>query len=476
MNVKKMLRKIVPSSQKEKDVFKQTQNRLTYIYSGMLMLFLLLFIGVVYALLYSIIFKGEEHDLQTSAERDGRSIEDFLVHRDEEGLHGFRNKGGPMKDIDQFFYYIVDSSGNLLAGDEMVPALRDEVLKSIGDWDGTKKEILQQSFIIHAGDFKPIERNEWREARPVPKKQTVRLLIASQPISINGEVAGTIYIGKDITSAYQLFRWLLIILAGMAVLFIGIAYVISRSMSRKAMVPIADAFARQREFTADASHELRTPLSVMLSSINAIEMTLEDEDPMARKWVSRLKDEVKRMTTLVSDLLTLARSDSGALQRTDERFDFYITAKNAVESVQALAESKRLSLLFQGKGPLLVHGDQQRLLQLLYILLDNAIKYTPDGGTLTLSAALDSSELVIVMEDSGIGIKQEDQERIFERFYRSDKSRSRSIGGHGLGLSIAKWIVEAHNGSIRVDSEEEKGSTFTVRMPIASGGADSKNR
>jgi signal transduction histidine kinase len=111
-------------------------------------------------------------------------------------------------------------------------------------------------------------------------------------------------------------------------------------------------------------------------------------------------------------------------------------------------------------------GDPQRLSQLLYILLDNAIKYTPQGGEVMLFVAAEGNQLCITVQDTGIGIKQEDFQRIFERFYRSDKSRSRQMGGHGLGLSIAKWIVETHQGTIKVSSEIGKGSIFRIRIPL----------
>ncbi|MFL6517099.1 MAG: sensor histidine kinase, partial [Bacillus sp. (in: firmicutes)] len=117
-------------------------------------------------------------------------------------------------------------------------------------------------------------------------------------------------------------------------------------------------------------------------------------------------------------------------------------------------------------GAISAVGDPQRLSQLLYILLDNAIKYTQEAGEVELSLLVEGQQLCIAVQDTGIGIKQEDYQRIFERFYRSDKSRSRQIGGHGLGLSIAKWIVETHKGTIKVSSEIGKGSTFFIRIPL----------
>jgi signal transduction histidine kinase len=120
----------------------------------------------------------------------------------------------------------------------------------------------------------------------------------------------------------------------------------------------------------------------------------------------------------------------------------------------------------QAPSSLTVTGDPQRLSQLLYILLDNAIKYTPQGGEVKLSLSIVGQQLCISVQDTGIGIRPEDYQRIFERFYRSDKSRSRQMGGHGLGLSIAKWIVDTHKGTIKVSSELGKGSTFMIHIPL----------
>jgi signal transduction histidine kinase len=147
-------------------------------------------------------------------------------------------------------------------------------------------------------------------------------------------------------------------------------------------------------------------------------------------------------------------------------FDFCPQAGRAIESVRPLAASKQIALHFRSPASLYIVGDPQRLSQLLYILLDNAIKYTPNSGEVKLSIFIEGKQLCITVEDTGIGIGQEDYQRIFERFYRSDKSRTRQIGGHGLGLSIAKWIVDTHQGTIKVSSEIGKGSTFIVQIPL----------
>lgn len=378
-------------------------------------------------------------------------------------LQGLESQQIVLAGVDQFFYYVVDTDGDLIMGQETIPQIRPDLLQLLQGWIPRKNDVREETLQITFPKREEIGKGPHR----IGDSQTVKLMIDGRPLFYNGQFIGMLYIGKDISFAYHLFKWLLVILTLLAVLFFGIALFISRYMSKKAMIPISKAFARQQEFVGDASHELRTPLSIMLSSINAMEMTDSmNEDPFARKLLVNMKTEVKRMTKLVSDLLTLARTDSGMMERQQETFDFFKTAEKVVGSVQSLAQAKQIRLHFEASPSIQVNGDSERLTQLLYILLDNAIKYTPDGGEISLLLKGQKKELTIIVEDTGIGIPSDDYDRIFDRFYRSDKSRSRSMGGYGLGLAIAKWIVSTHGGSIEVDSKPEQGSVFTVRLPI----------
>jgi signal transduction histidine kinase len=431
------------------------------------MLFLVLFIAVVYTILYLTIFQDQERELQSSVSQEARSIEEYLSYQDHRGRLEFRNQETLKTDVDQFFYYVVNRNGEVVLGDELVPELRPELLNTITRWNPKRNDILQRTFEVNFSKGRGFDKGRRDEFRPAQRTETIRLMIAGEPISINGQVIGMLYIGKEVSLAYQVFKWLLIILAGLAILFSVVALFISYFMSKKAMVPITRAFTRQREFVADASHELRTPLSVMLSSINAMEMTMDlEKENYSHKLLFNMKNEVKRMTRLVGDLLTLARSDSGTIEFIMKSFDFRPLAQDAVESVRSLAEAKQINLRFDAPESIMIKGDSQRLTQLLYILLDNAVKYTPNGGEAHLTLIPKGKELQIMMKDSGIGINPEDHQRIFDRFYRVDKARTRQEGGHGLGLAIAKWIVESHKGTIQVSSEPGKGSMFLIRIPL----------
>jgi signal transduction histidine kinase len=173
----------------------------------------------------------------------------------------------------------------------------------------------------------------------------------------------------------------------------------------------------------------------------------------------------------MNDLLTLARADSehASLQLVKETFDFRPHAERTLHLLGELASKKNIRMDFHSPESVIITADADKLTQLLYILLDNAIKYTPDGGEVTLSLAVEPFKqqrmLTISVKDTGIGIPPESLDRIFDRFYRVDKARSRQQGGHGLGLSIAKWIVDAHGGNIHVQSEVGKGSEFIVKIP-----------
>ncbi|PLT32876.1 two-component sensor histidine kinase [Bacillus sp. V5-8f] len=436
------------------------------LYSGLIMLFLIIFIFVVYFLLYSVILHDQERELETMATEEGEIVEDYLTRNSKGGLYGFQGQEVVLSGVDQFFYYVVNANGELVMGDEAISELRPELFGLVHGWSPDRNKFRQETLSAHFSEWGPRDKGKRDDFRPREEHHELRLLMTGRPIFFKGEPVGMLYVGKDISFAYQLFNWLLIILIGLAVVFFGVAFFLSRVMSKKAMVPISKAFTRQQEFVADASHELRTPLSVMLSSINAMEMTVDTQkDEFSGKVLSNMKDEVKRMTGLVGDLLTLARSDSGTVELRRETFDLRPIAEKAIESVGPLAKAKGIKLGFHGPDTLITNGDSERLTYLFYIMLDNGIKYTPNEGEVQLFIAAEGKELVIQAKDSGIGIKPEEQARIFDRFYRSDKVRSRQMGSHGLGLAIAKWIVEIHGGTIRVDSELGKGSTFTVRIP-----------
>ncbi|MDD5094768.1 MAG: ATP-binding protein [Dehalococcoidia bacterium] len=226
------------------------------------------------------------------------------------------------------------------------------------------------------------------------------------------------------------------------------------------------AFKRQRQFAADASHELRTPLAVIQAEST---LALEKDRP-AEEYRSSLElvvQESEHMSHIISQLLTLARADSGKEQMTFETIDLGKLIGDVVQDAEVLSREKGLRFELGRMDNAMVTGDKARLKELLLNLLDNAIRYTPTGGTVSLSLVRQDRMAVMAIKDTGIGIPPEHLPHIFGRFYRVDKARSRTDGGSGLGLAICQHIVESHGGRIEVESQIGKGSTFSVFLPLS---------
>ena len=228
-----------------------------------------------------------------------------------------------------------------------------------------------------------------------------------------------------------------------------------------------DAFRRQRQFTADASHELRTPLTAIKGQAE-VALSKPRDAAAYREVLQAVNEEVDRLIRMVGSLLTLARADAGQIPIASELVNLGDLVTAAVEQVRPMAERRQLALGVAPGPAVTLYADEDLLLQLLLNLLDNAVKYTPPGGTVIAGWGIDGDRAELWVRDSGIGIAEEDSERVFDRFYRVDKARSRTQGGAGLGLSICRWIAEAHGGSISVQSEPSQGAAFTVRLPLNS--------
>jgi len=241
------------------------------------------------------------------------------------------------------------------------------------------------------------------------------------------------------------------------------------SETLNAMLERIEAAVNQvTQFTADASHELRTPLTL----IQSITEFLLHRDRSREEYVEALQEilkEVKQTSSLVDRLLTLARSDSGHGQLQAVPLDLTLLLGEVAEKASPLAQNKQLHFIRHLDGkPSIVMGDEVALRELFFILLDNAIKYTLNGGVVELGLLSDGNSARIEVRDTGIGISADDLPHIYDRFWRADKARSREMGGAGLGLSIAKWIVEQSRGTICVVSELGLGSSFDVRLPLLS--------
>jgi two-component system, OmpR family, sensor histidine kinase CiaH len=237
-------------------------------------------------------------------------------------------------------------------------------------------------------------------------------------------------------------------------------------LANKALLPIRRAWDKQKQFVADASHELRTPLSIIHANAEHVfrhpdRTIMEMSEPIAM-----VLHESKRMTKLTDQLLTLARTDSDQEELMIKPLPLDEVIEGIVRKFIPLAETKHIRLEAEPAPNLIVQGDSERLQQLLIILLDNSLKYTSEYGSIRVSSCRIGSYVAIVVKDTGIGISAEDLPLIFDRFYRIDKSRNRSDGSTGLGLAIARWIVEQHGGTIIAESRLGEGTTMTIQLPV----------
>jgi signal transduction histidine kinase len=231
------------------------------------------------------------------------------------------------------------------------------------------------------------------------------------------------------------------------------------------LIPIKKSWQKQQDFVADASHELRTPLAVIQTNIELVRGNPKDSVESQTKWLENIQHETGRMSKLVEDLLFLARADSEQLPLEMMDFNLSFTLLSTLSSFEVMAKNRGIKLESTVQDHILFYGDENRLKQLIVILIDNALKHTPAGGKISIRLINSGPSVELSVSDTGEGIEHEHLERIFERFYRVDKARSKMTGGTGLGLSIADWITKVHHGRITVTSQVGKGTTFVVNLP-----------
>jgi signal transduction histidine kinase len=253
------------------------------------------------------------------------------------------------------------------------------------------------------------------------------------------------------------------------------------------------SFHQMKQFSMDASHELKTPLTILRGEVEVALRKQRTPQEYEEILQSNL-EEINRMSHIVNDLLLLSKADSGDVRLNKEEVNLTEILDDIVDQIQILAQSKNLRIETENhQEETHVLGDPLRIRELFLNLIENAIKYTEEGGSIRIRMERDAPRLSatiltpgrsdvasaaqgggqadmakIIVSDTGIGIAKEDQDKIFDRFYRVDKARSREQGGSGLGLSICKWIVWAHQGEIAVESEIGKGSSFIVKLPLHS--------
>lgn len=244
---------------------------------------------------------------------------------------------------------------------------------------------------------------------------------------------------------------------------LGAFYLMSRYLAEKAVRPIETAWAQQKAFIADASHELRTPLTVIRTNLDVVMCSPEETVEEQKEWLDNIREETDEMKELVESLFFLAQADAHQQRLECDPFDCRDMIASAVRAYTPMAEEKGITLTADLGEENIICGDDGKLRRVLRVLVENAIRHTDAGGTISVKLTDDGKTSCLTVTDTGEGIAPDALGHLFERFYQADSSRRK--GGAGLGLAIAKWIVEAHGGTISAASILGQGATFTVRLP-----------
>ncbi|WP_446897909.1 sensor histidine kinase [Clostridium sp. LBM24168] len=273
---------------------------------------------------------------------------------------------------------------------------------------------------------------------------------------------GFIIVLLDKSVDNEVLKRLIIISAVICIISLVLVFIISLFLANISLKPVIGAWEKQKAFVADASHELRTPLAVITTNLDIV---LDNDDELVsnqKKWLGNIKLETDRMTKLIESLLFLARSDSNKTHVSFMKFDLSNAVIKSVVPFEAVCMKNGIDLKSNIESDIIFTGNEGRIKQLIAILVDNAVKHTPEGGSINIKMNRIKNGIEILVSDTGEGIAENHLNKIFDRFYKVDKSRAKREGNFGLGLAIAKTIVEEHRGSISVSSVVGKGSTFRI--------------
>ncbi|AEF93252.1 integral membrane sensor signal transduction histidine kinase [Desulfotomaculum nigrificans CO-1-SRB] len=401
-------------------MFRTLRLKLTLINILIMGFLLLLFVTGTYFLM--------EHQIFTQSERLMRNIALAIESESAEKLSQYEKT--------EYFYVITNAAG--------------DITQTFSN--NTRSDLKELPELVHKIFAKGKDRGDfdWHDRSytflKVPHKQGPGFLVIFLSIERDMEV----------------LSFLLAALSIAGILCLALAFYSSLFLADKALIPIRKSWQRQRDFVADASHELRTPLAVMQTNLELVMGNPNETVADQEIWLKNVQTEISHMTRLVEDLLLLARIDSEQQLLELSRFSLDQAIYDVIKPIIPMAETKGIKLRLEIEPQVEFNGDEKRIKQLVVILIDNAIKHTPAGGEVALKMANRGSSVEITVSDTGEGIEPEHLEKIFERFYRIDKARSKS--GTGLGLSIADWIVKSHHGSIKVKSSPGKGTTFLVML------------
>ncbi|MDQ0872296.1 two-component system sensor histidine kinase CiaH [Paenibacillus sp. V4I3] len=269
----------------------------------------------------------------------------------------------------------------------------------------------------------------------------------------------------DVTARQNILTNLVYTFSVVGLIMLIVIYFTSRFFANRSIAPVREAFNKQKQFIADASHELKTPLAVINTNADVLLSNSEDTIHNQSKWLHHIKSETERMKTLTNDLLYLTEMDDSRARMIFTNFNVSESVESVILTMEAVMFEKNISLNYEIEPNLPLHGNSEQIKQVVMILLDNAIKYTNPKGSISLTLKKRHNDIMLKVTNTGEGIPLEHLERIFDRFFRADSSRSRKYGGYGLGLAIAKSIVEQHKGKIYAKSVLNETTSFYVQFP-----------
>lgn len=283
---------------------------------------------------------------------------------------------------------------------------------------------------------------------------------SSQPASAGGQL----FVFLDVTARQGILTKLIYTFSAVALVMLIIIYFISRFFANRAIAPVKEAFEKQKQFIADASHELKTPLAVIRTNTDVLLANRDETVGSQAKWLGYIKQETERMNKLTSDLLYLTEMEGARSSMLFAKFDLSEAVETIILTMEAVIYEKQLQLSYEIEPELIVTGNREQIKQVVIILLDNAVKYANAKGSVTISLKKQHQDAVLSVANTGDGIAPEHLSRIFDRFYRTDASRSRKQGGYGLGLAIAKSIVEQHKGKLYARSAVGESAVFDMHL------------
>jgi signal transduction histidine kinase len=368
--------------------------------------------------------------------------------------------------------------------DLLVQEARDQAHNILG---GEHREVLAEGsdefgWVVIAPDGRVIGRDSAAPSLGLPRPRLVRdaleeedavyatirgedgnVRAVSMPIYESGEVFGVIQYARSLRGIQETVRGLILVLLPLVVGALGLAAVGGLYMARRAVRPVREAFERQRAFIADASHELKTPLTLIRVDTEVLQGNVQDPDD--RELVGEVLAETDRMGTILSDLLTMARLDAGALEVTRKPFDLSNLLELETERFRVRAAREGVRLEVRAPDELLVCGDPTGTGQILAALLDNALRFTPSGGSVEVTACRHDGVVEATVTDTGPGIPPEHLPRIFDRFYRAESARTPEGGGTGIGLAIACGLARAQDGDLEAANAKDGGAVFRLKLP-----------